>query len=180
MPFVGYPSAFLFPEPKTMPSKKSVEHWPWGFYLTALGEKRNGFAKVRHRRTDKDGTTHDHAWIRESDMQTERILGVNYVDIGQGDGCFVVFPDDQRMVIDAGDSDNMYRFLRWRFNRKPIHISNVVVSHPDQDHYYGLRHLVDDSTFSFGNVFHNGIVERTGRGSLGPRPPRRIACLPTS
>ena len=96
---------------------------------------------------------------------------MNYVDIGQGDGCFVVFPDDQRMVIDAGDSDNMYRFLRWRFNRKPTHINNVVVSHPDQDHYFGLSHLVNDSNFSFGNVFHNGIVERTGSDSLGPRTP---------
>ena len=78
-------------------------------------------------------------------------------------------PDDQRMLIDAGESDNMYRFLRWRFNRRPTYIQNAILSHPDKDHYFGFKKMADDDKFSFGNVYHNGIVERTGSNSLGPR-----------
>jgi hypothetical protein len=40
-----------------------------------------------------------------------------FVDIGQGDGCLMITPDDKLFVIDAGAGDNMLRFLRWRFNR---------------------------------------------------------------
>ncbi len=169
MAFIGYPSAFLFPEPRKMQNRSSVDHYPWGYFVSTTGERKNGFVQVRHRSTAKDGTKRTHAWIREDDLQENRILEVNFVDIGQGDGCFIVFPNDKRMVIDAGEGDNMYRFLRWRFNRRKTKLHNVVISHPDKDHYFGFNQIVKDEKFSFGDVYHNGIVERTGSGSLGPR-----------
>lgn len=169
MSFIGYPSAFLYPRPEQMSSRKSVEHYPWGYWITTTSEKRNGFVKVKDRWRDKKGTLHKFCWIREQDIQSNRILEVNFVDIGQGDGSFLVFPDDQRMLIDAGESDNIYRFLRWRFNRKNTYIENAIISHPDLDHYFGYLDIANDPKFSFGNIFHNGIVERTGKNSLGPR-----------
>ncbi len=44
--------------------------------------------------------------MKRSDLQDERLLEVNFVDIGQGDGTFIVTPDDRFMLIDAGESDN--------------------------------------------------------------------------
>lgn len=50
-----------------------------------------------------------------SETQKERLLELIFVDIGQGDGCLLITPDDRIVVIDAGAGDNMLRFLRWRF-----------------------------------------------------------------
>ncbi|MCU7843253.1 MAG: MBL fold metallo-hydrolase [Candidatus Thiodiazotropha sp. (ex Monitilora ramsayi)] len=173
MPFIAYPSAYYYPEPKKMQKRQSVEHHPWGYWVTTTSEKTNGFVKVKLRWKDKQGKEHKFAWLKEEDIQTERILEINFVDIGQGDGAFIVFPDDKRLIIDAGKGDNMYRFLRWRFNRRKTRIHYTVISHPDEDHYYGLRGLVNDPKFTFDQVYHNGIVERDGDNPLGARTPGR-------
>ena len=57
-------------------------------------------------------------YIKESDMQEQPVLEVNFIDVGQGDGCHIVTPDDKHFVVDAGGSNNMFRFLRWRFSLK--------------------------------------------------------------
>lgn len=178
MPFVGYPSAFFYatPDPK-LKSRSSVEHWPWGYFVRSLNTKKNGFLKVRVFWKDKKGNEHNEAWVRQSDLQPNRLLEVNFVDIGQGDGCFVVFPDDSRMLIDAGVSDNMFRFLRWRFNKKPILIHQAIITHPDLDHYFGFQRMVDEG-YKFGEVYHNGIVERANKKSpLGSRTSGRGSVL---
>jgi beta-lactamase superfamily II metal-dependent hydrolase len=171
MPFIAYPSAYYYPEPRKMQKRQAVEQHPWGYSVTTTNEKKNGFVKVRCNWKDKQGNRHKFAWLREEDIQSDRILEINFVDIGQGDAVFVVFPNDKRLIIDAGEKDNMYRFLRWRFNRNKTHIHYTVISHPDKDHYYGLRGLINDPKFSFGQVYHNGIVERAGskKDSLGKR-----------
>ena len=126
-------------------------------------KKEVEYIKVRCRNAD--------GYIKESDMQAERILEVNFVDVGQGDGCHIVTPDDQHFLIDAGESDNMYRFLKWRFNLKtaktpPPHFT-VVISHPDADHYKGFKHVFDnkDTTvheISINKIYHNGLIETSG------------------
>jgi hypothetical protein len=75
------------------------------------------------------------------------------------------------MIIDAGVGDNMYRFLRWRYGRfdEPWQFEAAVISHPDSDHYAGFAPIFDDPNVSFGAVYHNGIMERNGKESLGPR-----------
>ena len=56
--------------------------------------------------------------ILESQLLPDPVLEVNFIDVGQGDGCHIVTPDDRHFLIDAGESANMFRFLRWRFNLK--------------------------------------------------------------
>ena len=94
-----------------------------------------------------------------------------FVDIGQGDGCLLVTPEDKHMVIDAGEGDNMYRYLRWRYGgfEKPWEFESAVISHPDVDHYGGFDEVFDDPNVSFSKVYHNGIMERKGKNSLGPK-----------
>jgi len=66
----------------------------------------------------------------------------------------------------------MYRFLRWRFNlsrhRRTIPIKHLIITHPDSDHYQGFSAIVDSPRFKIENMYHNGIVERTGDHPLGP------------
>lgn len=165
--FAGYPTAFLLDAPNAKGQK--VQHLLWGDYCTVLGEK-DGWLNVRGR--GKNG------WLRKEDTRKERLLEVNFVDIGQGDGSFIVTPDDRFLVVDAGQGDNMYRFLRWRFNLKKhknqvIPIDAAVMSHPDSDHYAGFKFLVKSKNFRFKRVFHNGIVERAGKDGLGVRIPKQ-------
>ena len=160
--FAGYPAPFVY----DAPGGKKVQHLIWGDYVRLLGGEAGDWVEVRGRRQN--------GWMKKSELQEQRLLEVNYVDIGQGDGCFMVMPDGRFMLCDAGQNDNLMRFLSWRFNlrSKPdrvIRIPHAVISHPDQDHYKGFTQLFDSSQFTFERVFHNGIVERAGDLPLGAR-----------
>lgn len=133
--------------------------------ITVTEEKKDvEYIKVRCRGTD--------GYIKESDMQAERILEVNFIDVGQGDGCHIVTPDDKHFLIDSGGSDNMYRFLKWRYNlskNKKCSISfTVVISHSDTDHYQGFGKIFGSQTdesepqFSIRKIYHNGMIEASG------------------
>ena len=113
--------------------------------------------------------------IKESEIQEERPLEVNFIDVGQGDGCHIVTPDDKHFLIDAGKSDNMYRFLKWRFNlRSAKNVAppfTVVISHSDTDHYLGFGTIFAKSKekepqIQIKKVYHNGMIEGAG-ASLG-------------
>jgi len=109
--------------------------------------------------------------MHKDKIQDERLLEISFVDVGQGDGCLIVTPDDKFMLIDAGEGDNMYRFLSWRFGsfRKKVSFQNMIITHPDQDHYLGYRPIIKNDHVSVETLYHNGIVERTGKNRLGPR-----------
>jgi len=111
-------------------------------------------------------------YIENTGIQVERVLEVNFIDAGQGDSCHIVTPDDKHFLIDAGKGSNMVRFLSWRFNlRKPHNFPppfTAIVTHSDADHYTGFTPLLTQvkdgqRLFSFKAVYHNGIVEGSGR-----------------
>lgn len=161
--FAGYPAPFVFEAPSTR--SKKTQQLIWGDYVTLLGPPTKGWHQVRARGTP--------GWMQTKSLQAKRLLEICFVDIGQGDGAFLVLPDDRFMLVDAGESDNMLRFLSWRFNlrsdpNKVIPFDTAVISHPDQDHYKGFTPLFESPRFRFERVVHNGIVERSGTDSLGP------------
>lgn len=65
----------------------------------------------------------------------------------------------------------MYRFLSWRFGgfKNKFKFESAIITHPDKDHYGGFEPLFKAQNIFFGTIFHNGIVERTGKYPLGPR-----------
>ncbi|MEZ4504604.1 MAG: hypothetical protein R2848_01800 [Thermomicrobiales bacterium] len=161
--FAGYPAPFLLDAPPPARGKRK-QQLLWGDHVTLLGEESGDWVKIRGRNSI--------GWIQRSQLQQERLLEINWVDVGQGDGIFIVTPGDERILIDAGQGDNMHRFLRWRFNLRnhpdwTIGIESAVISHPDGDHYGGFADLFASPNFRFGSVYHNGIVERSKKG-IGP------------
>ncbi len=112
--------------------------------------------------------------IKKSDYQENRLCEMIFLDVGQGDGCILTSPHsgtkEKIVIIDAGVSDNMDRYLRWRFRDfvKKFKFHAAVVTHPDMDHYKGFQPVFDNPQVSFENVFHNGLLERTGANLLGP------------
>lgn len=109
-------------------------------------------------------------YMYPQDIEREQLLEVVFVDVGQGDGALLVTPDDRKYVIDAGEGDNMYRYLRWRFNgfsKAHNDLDGIIITHPDKDHYEGFRRLFEDGAVQAGHVWHNGIVEQFGLSPQG-------------
>ncbi len=147
--YAAYPSAKVYDA-----AGNQIQHLLWGDWVRLEGEPADGMVPVHVRGVD--------GWMREKNLQKERLLEIVFVDVGQGDGCLVVTPDDKKLVIDAGDKDNMHRFLKWRFNfRSGIRKLDVaIITHPDRDHYFGFGRLFRERNLKFSRIYHNGIMEQ--------------------
>lgn len=160
--FAGYPAALLYKKP----GGKVHYQLLWGRYIGLTGETQGQWLEVER------GS--DRYWVKRDETQKEGILRIIFVDIGQGDGCLVTTPDNKQIVIDAGDSDNMFRFLKYKFGgfKRTVNFQSFIISHPDKDHYGGFRGLIDHDKVKVGTIFHSGIVERNASSTnkqLGPR-----------
>ena len=160
--FAEYPSIKVY---KESTGSSWGNHLLFGDYIKILDTEivnNRVYAKSR-------GTS---GWVKVDQIRKHRILEVNFVDIGQGDGCHMVTPDDKHIVIDAGKTDNMNRYLSWRFNlhRRTTPLSfpfTVVISHSDLDHDKGFQDVVDNEKIKIDKIYHNGLVERPGSKPLG-------------
>ncbi|MHC4178350.1 MAG: hypothetical protein ACYSWU_12635, partial [Planctomycetota bacterium] len=124
--FIGYPSAVQYKTKGKAGSAKGktpVNQLLWGDWAR-IEQVDGSWVNIRSR--GRSG------WVRKEDLQEDRILEVNFVDIGQGDGCHIQSPEDKAIVVDAGERDNMYRFLRWRFGKfaRRFNFESFVISHP--------------------------------------------------
>jgi beta-lactamase superfamily II metal-dependent hydrolase len=177
--FAIYPEARLYREK----GQESHQHLIFGDYISppknADGSLREWTEDDLKKDPNGEGTwwlyarsRKEEGWINLDDIQLDRILEVNFVDIGQGDGCHLVTPDDCHFIIDAGKHDNMYRFLRWRFNlgddSKQLPTFYAVISHCDDDHWGGFVPLLSKlppelkNKIRFKKLYHQGILQRSG------------------
>jgi beta-lactamase superfamily II metal-dependent hydrolase len=161
--FAGFPSAVVYDHPledkKAKP--KPVQHLLWGDWLKLTGPEGGDWVQVHARNAD--------GYMHKDKILKERILEIIFVDIGQGDGCLIVTPDDKQIIVDAGQTDNMSRFLNWRFGqfKKEFTFESAIISHPDADHYAGFKQLFHQTNVKFQTIFHNGIagepdIKKTG------------------
>jgi beta-lactamase superfamily II metal-dependent hydrolase len=161
--FIDFPSAKIY---KETTGSSWYNHLLFGDYVKILDDNIvDGRVYARSRGSN--------GWVNASALKKDRILEINFIDIGVGDGCHVVTPDDRHIIIDAGKTDNMIRYLTWRFNlkkKKPPQAAfpiDIVISHSDSDHYLGFSHVFREEGLSVGCVYHNGLVERPGASPLG-------------
>jgi competence protein ComEC len=105
-------------------------------------------------------------WIEKINLGDSPGFKCFFVDVGQGDGALIEVGNDTdglKILIDGGPSDNLSRYLnKWQYKyylnkEKVVHFNYVFISHFDKDHYQGLIDIINDSHYSFGTVFHNGI-----------------------
>lgn len=155
----SYPSAFIHDTVNGKAKKQLL----WGDHVRLTGPSVDGWVPVFSRKVE--------GWMKTTELSQQRLLEIVFVDIGQGDGAMIVTPDDQHLLVDAGQEDNLYRFLRWRYGRfqRPFSFAAMVISHPDSDHYKGFEPIFADPNIRFDTLHHNGLVEREGVHPLGPR-----------
>lgn len=110
-------------------------------------------------------------FIHEDYVTEERPLEIMFLDVGQGDGAILITPEQGKegkvIVIDAGENENMHRFLKARF--APYHSFNfeaAILTHPDMDHYLGFESIFKNKRLGFNVIYQNGLVERPVSGKF--------------
>lgn len=105
------------------------------------------------------------------------VLKVRFIDVGQGDGAIVETPSGRLIIIDGGEGNNFSRYVTTAFMHvimnEPLPCDAIVVTHGDADHFVGLTNLLEqrrhdkegnqleDSPFVLPQrIFHNGLVKR--------------------
>ncbi|MFJ4375788.1 ComEC/Rec2 family competence protein [Pseudomonas japonica] len=145
---------------------KRIQQLLWGDEIRLLDAPPSGdWLQVIGRR--------EKGWLHKDEVSEERLLEINFVDVGQGDGAFLVTPDNQLALVDAGASSNMRRFLSWRFNLRldrpllaaattpgTVNFEFALISHGDKDHFGGFKYLFESQHLQFKRIYHNTLVER--------------------
>ena len=76
-------------------------------------------------------------------------LTITFFDVGQGDASLIQFPFGHTMLVDAGGG-----YQKWNIGHQKIYpelsrlgilsLDTMLMSHPDQDHVYGVLGLLED------------------------------------
>ncbi|MBA3559341.1 MAG: hypothetical protein H0W30_12155 [Gemmatimonadaceae bacterium] len=126
----------------------------------------------------------------ERDALTETsLLEIYFIDVGQGDGVLIRFPDGRHLLIDGGynrakqqTGKNAADFVDWKFFKDyelpRITLDAMISSHCDADHYGGLWDLLnkdakdelDTTDIEIGAFYHAGVSwwKDNGKRGIGP------------
>ncbi len=92
----------------------------------------------------------------------EKVLGITFFSVGQGESTLISFPNGRKMLVDGGGSlrdggmDVGKRLLAPALWRKGVgRIDYVVLSHPHPDHLKGLLYVLEN--FPVGEFWESGI-----------------------
>jgi beta-lactamase superfamily II metal-dependent hydrolase len=121
-------------------------------------------------------------YVALADLTRRRHLEIYFIDVGQGDGILLQTPEDRRILIDAGKSDDTHEFLRDKYRLdKPdnyIDLDAVVATHSDDDHTKGLLKILTDPKIAVKRFYHNGLFRRADTAQdPGPHEGDRVSGL---
>ena len=85
---------------------------------------------------------------------------VTYIDVGQGNSCFVRFPDDKVMLIDGGTEQYANKVVDFLKSKNVETIDYLIATHADSDHIGGLSKVVE--TFDIKNFYRPFQIAGTG------------------
>jgi len=115
-------------------------------------------------------TAGPNGWMKKTDLGDNMGIKIFYLDVGQGDGVLIEV-GNLKILIDAGPANNMHNYLtKWQYTyltnaNQPIHIDYLFISHFDIDHYKGVIKILENSHFTFGTIFHPGILKFATTGN---------------
>lgn len=95
----------------------------------------------------------------------DRSLRITVLDVGQGDAIFIACPNGRTLLVDGGVRSPFYDagarvivpFMRAKGYRR---VDTIIVTHPDLDHYGGLRAVVE--SVEVGEVLSGGATSTSG------------------
>ena len=86
-----------------------------------------------------------------SEILSESLLKVHYINVGQGDSSFVELPNGETILIDAGIPSQGYVVTNYIKGLGYTDINYVVATHPHNDHIGGLPTVLE--SFKVGKFY---------------------------
>ncbi len=86
-------------------------------------------------------------------------LKVHYIDVGQGDSIFVELPNNETLLIDAGEKKYSQSVIKYIEKLGYRTISRVVGTHPHSDHIGGLADVIN--AFNVDNIYMPKVSTNT-------------------
>ena len=83
-----------------------------------------------------------------TDVSGNGLLKVHYIDVGQGDSCFIELPNDETMLIDCGLAKYSDTVTSYISSLGVTTIDYLIATHGDSDHIGGME-----------DIFENFVVE---------------------
>lgn len=186
--YVAEPGSFLFKKASQSVGASGSQQLLLGGRLHVdMATEVNGWVKASTV-PDKKNKLRS-GFIELSRLSEREQLKVFYTDVGQGDATLIE-AEGAIVIIDGGPNRGFGDRLNLRLAslrradkalglpaRDTLHINAVIISHFDQDHYYGLTRVLKNSDYTFGTIYHNGLP-RYGEpadkdlnlGTLSPLP----------
>lgn len=97
--------------------------------------------------------------------QFPKNLEIHFIDVGQGDSCFIITPNHKTILIDGGGStSNTFdvgkdTLIPYLLDKGYAKLDYVFISHFDQDHVGGVLSLLEE--LKIGQVFISKQVEES-------------------
>lgn len=70
-------------------------------------------------------------------------LKIHFIDVGQGDSCLIITPNNKRILIDGGEGETDV-LLAYLLDRRINKIDYLMISHFDSDHCNGLIEIIEN------------------------------------
>jgi beta-lactamase superfamily II metal-dependent hydrolase len=103
-------------------------------------------------------------YIDVADLSMNRCLEIFFIDVDQGDSILIQTPDDRRVLVDGGQSQEALEFIENKYRLdKPdnyIDFEAVVATHCDADHTQGLLNILRHPKIAVKRFYHNGLFRR--------------------
>ncbi len=89
-------------------------------------------------------------------VSNENKMHIHYLDVGQGDSIFLELPNQETMLIDAGESNQSSKIIHYIENLGYRKIDYVIATHPHTDHIGGLKEIIE--TFEIKSIYMPKVI----------------------
>jgi len=100
------------------------------------------------------------AWVGVWQISQNKLLEVDFFDVGQGDAILLVTPQGHQILIDGGPDSTILEKLADDFPFWDNDIDLIVLTHPERDHMRGLIEVLN--RYRVENILWTGIIRKTG------------------
>lgn len=74
--------------------------------------------------------------------RTERLFAAHFIDVGQGDACLLVTPENDTMLVDCGTTDSSAYLVKYLKDAGIERLTYLLLTHPHEDHYGGAEAVI--------------------------------------
>ena len=121
------------------------------FALSGCGSRKESESSSNPNEIQSAGSTVNSSDSDVATSDSNGMLKVSFLDVGQGDSIFLELPDRRTMLIDAGNPEDASFIEDYIETAGYSRIDYLVATHPHDDHIGGMSELIKD--FDIGLIY---------------------------